>query len=56
MNDYVFGREDAINLSLSSLAAVNYAIAIVCLFLSFKPMDQAIKMAKEFTYTSQARF
>jgi MFS family permease len=52
MNDYVFGREDAINLSLSSLAAVNYTIAIACLFLSFKPMDQAIKMAKEFTYTS----
>ena len=52
MNDYVFGREDAINLSLSSLAAVNYAIAIACLFFSFKPMDQAIKMAKEFTYTS----
>ena len=52
MNDYIFGREDAINLSLSSLAALNYSIAIVCLFLSFKPMDEAIKMAKEFTYSS----
>ena len=51
----IFGREDAINLSLSSLAALNYSIAIVCLFFSFKPMDEAIKMAKEFTYT-QARF
>ena len=48
MNDYVFGREDAINLSLSSLAAVNYSIAIVCLFLSLKPLDTAIQMAKQY--------
>jgi MFS family permease len=33
MNDYVFGREDAIGWSLSLLALVNYAIAAVCLYL-----------------------
>ena len=27
MNDYVFGREDAIDLSLASLAVINYTIA-----------------------------
>jgi MFS family permease len=49
MNDYVFGREDAIDLSLSSLAAVNYVIAAICLFLSLKPLEQAIEAVREFT-------
>ena len=48
MNDYVFGREDAIDLSLSSLAFVNYLIAAVCLFLSLKPLEEAVAKAKKF--------
>ena len=48
MNDYVFGREDAIDLSLSSLAAVNYVIAAICLFLSLKPLEDAISRVGEF--------
>ncbi len=46
-NDYVFGREDAIDLSLSSLAAVNYGIAIVALALSLKPLRQALAAAAD---------
>ncbi len=46
MNDYVFGREDAIHLSLSSLAAVNYTIAAICLYFSLKPLEEAIGRAK----------
>ncbi len=42
MNDYIFGREDAIGLSLSILAAVNYVIAAICLALSLKPLRQAL--------------
>ena len=42
MNDYVFGREDAIDLSLASLAVVNYAVAAVCLALSLKPLREAV--------------
>ena len=38
MNDYVFKSEGAIDLSLSTLAALNYGIAIVCLALSLKPL------------------
>ena len=48
MNDYVFGREDAIDLSLSSLALINYTIASVCLALSLKPLEEAIGRVKEF--------
>ncbi len=48
MNDYVFGREDAIHLSLSSLAFVNYVIAAICLALSLKPLEDAIERVKEF--------
>jgi MFS family permease len=48
MNDYVFGREDAIDLSLSSLALVNYTIAAICLALSLKPLEEAIGRVKEF--------
>ena len=48
MNDYVFGREDAIDLSLSSLAVVNYAVAAVCLALSLKPLREAVaRLARE---------
>lgn len=47
MNDYVFGREDAIDLSLSTLAVVNYSIAAVCLALSLKPLRVALRQAAE---------
>ena len=42
MNDYVFGREDAIDLSLASLAVVNYSVAALCLALSLKPLREAV--------------
>lgn len=48
MNDYVFGREDAIDLSLSSLAFVNYSIAAIALYLSLDPLKEAIANVKEF--------
>lgn len=48
MNDYIFGREDAIHLSLSSLAAINYLIAAICLALSLKPLEDAIGRVSEF--------
>jgi len=48
MNDYVFGREDAIDLSLSSLAFVNYLIAAICLWLSLKPLEEAVSRVTEF--------
>ena len=48
MNDYVFGREDAIDLSLSSLAFINYLVAAVCLWLSLKPLEEAVAKVKEF--------
>ena len=41
MNDYIFGREDAIGLSLSSLSVVNYSIAAICLYMSLEPLRQA---------------
>ena len=50
MNDYVFGREDAIHLSLSSLACVNYVIAAICLWLCLKPLEEAIGRVKEFAH------
>ena len=42
MNDYVFGREDAIDLSLATLAVFNYSIAALCLALSLKPLRAAV--------------
>lgn len=48
MNDYVFGREDAIHLSLSSLAAVNYVLAAICLFFSLGPLQDAVARVREF--------
>ena len=42
MNDYVFGREDAIDLSLATLAVFNYSIAALCLALSLKPLRAAL--------------
>ena len=48
MNDYVFGREDAIDLSLSSLAFVNYLVAAICLWLSLKPLEEAVSRVKEY--------
>jgi len=48
MNDYVFGREDAIGLSLASLAFVNYAIAAVCLYLCLDPLKDAVARVREF--------
>ncbi len=43
MNDYVFGREDAIDLSLASLAIVNYTVAAICLALSLRPLREALQ-------------
>ena len=48
MNDFVFGREDAIDLSLATLATANYAIAAVCLGLSLKPLRSAVASAREY--------
>ncbi len=45
MNDYVFQREDAIDLSLSTLAAINYSIAITGLALSLKPLRKHLLTA-----------
>ena len=48
LNDYVFGREDAIDLSLASLAVLNYSVAAVCLALSLKPLRHALtRLAQE---------
>jgi len=47
MNDYVFGRDDAIDLSLASLAIINYSVAAVCLGLSLKPLRTALEQARE---------
>lgn len=44
-NDYVFQRENAIDLSLSSLAAANYSVAAVCLGLSLGPLRNALRDA-----------
>jgi MFS family permease len=41
-NDYVFGREDAIDISIASLATINYTIAAICLGLSLRPLREAI--------------
>ncbi len=49
MNDYVFGREDAIDLSLATLAAFNYTVAAVALALSLKPLRDAIARVSEFS-------
>ena len=38
MNDFVFKDENAIHLSLATLAAVNYSIAALCLGISLKPL------------------
>ncbi len=43
MNDYVFGREDAIDLSLAALAVANYSIAAICLGLSLAPLRDAVR-------------
>jgi MFS family permease len=42
MNDFVFGREDAIDISLATLATVNYAIAAVALWASLGPLRRAV--------------
>ncbi len=48
MNDYVFGREDAIDLSLASLAVVNYSIAALCLGLSLAPLRRSLERVREY--------
>ena len=45
MNDYVFKSESAIDLSLSTLAVINYSIASLCLGLSLKPLRAHLKTA-----------
>mgnify|MGYP001244865456 FL=1 len=51
MKDYVFGREDAIDLSLATLAVINYSIAAVCLGLSLKPLQVALRQARQWQQT-----
>jgi MFS family permease len=46
MNDYVFGREDAIHLSLATLAVINYSVAAVCLLLALAPLRRALAAAQ----------
>ena len=46
MNDYIFGREDAIDLSLAWLAFFNYFIAAVCLAFALKPLRRAVDQAR----------
>ena len=46
MNDFVFGREEAIDLSLASLAVINYSVAAICLALSLKPLRRALAEAE----------
>jgi MFS family permease len=46
MNDYIFGREDAIDLSLAWLAFFNYLIAAVCLAFALKPLRRAVDQAR----------
>ena len=48
MNDYVFGREDAIDLSLAWLAGFNYLVAAVALALSLAPLRRALEQARSF--------
>ena len=45
MNDYIFGREDAIDLSLAWLAFANYTVAAVCLAFALKPLRVAVGQA-----------
>jgi len=45
MNDYVFGREDSIDLSLATLAATNYTIAALALGASLRPLRDAVRLA-----------
>ena len=45
MNDFVFKSESAIDLSLSTLAAINYSIAVLCLGLSLKPLRAHLETA-----------
>ena len=47
MNDYVFESESAIDLSLATLAAINYSIAAISLALALKPFRAHAKTALE---------
>ncbi len=47
VNDYVFGREDAIDRSIASLATVNYTIAAITLGLSLKHLRVAVLRRRE---------
>ena len=47
MNDYVFGREDAIDLSIAVLAAINYSIAALCLAFSLGPLRGAVQQLNQ---------
>lgn len=49
MNDYVFRSEDAIDLSLSTLAVINYSIAIAGLALSLKPLRKHLLSAAQWS-------
>ena len=47
MNDYLFGREEALDLSLATLAVLNYSVAALCLALSLKPLRRALQQIAE---------
>ena len=51
MNDFVFRSESAIDLSMSTLAVINYGIAIICLSRSLRPLREALDRvaSEEFT-------
>ncbi|HIG41000.1 MAG: MFS transporter [bacterium] len=49
MNDYVFGSEEAIGLSLASLSVVNYSIAAVCLYLCLDPLRRAVEQMENYS-------
>lgn len=46
MNDYLFGRESAIDLSMATLATANYAVATLCLAASLGPLREAVERAR----------
>jgi len=48
MNDYVFGDESAIGLSLATLGVFNYSIAIFCLWRCLDPLKEAMSRVSEF--------
>lgn len=49
MNDYLFGSEDAIDLSLATSSVISYSVALTCLVLCLKPLREAVDRIREQT-------